>query len=338
MYKVFVSFLFTLLFIENTPAQTMEEYLELVATDYHSVAVETWRYTKKGKHSGEVEPLESTRKGLISKTQTAMSRLDKQGSWDNDAKFHDAVMRHYETNLKVLQYGYPLLIDLGRYKGNSGFEMRKYLTKEKKLRNDLLRTNNVAAQAQEDFTKTHKINTTADNSGLVQRMEKAGNAYDYYDEILMMTFESNLLDKELVEVLKTKDVKKIEQVRLKLLNSVNVGLEKINAIGSFESDNRMIMPTKQLLNFYKREAEELVPKQIVFFNAQIHFENHAKEMKAKKNRTKEDVEIFNNEMREVKASTELYNRENHKMNARRAYVVNVWNNDAKNFIDINVPE
>jgi hypothetical protein len=100
----------------------------------------------------------------------------------------------------------------------------------------------------------------------------------------------------------------------------------------------MIMPTKQLLTFYKKEAEELVPTQIDFFNAQAHLKAHAKEMKAKKKRTKQDVEKFNNEMRQLKVKTELFNRENHKMNARRSYVVNVWNNDAKNFIDINVPE
>ena len=61
-------------------------------------------------------------------------------------------------------------------------------------------------------------------------------------------------------------------------------------------------------------------------------------MKANTKRTKQDVEKFNKEMSELKVKTELFNRENHKMNARRTYVVNVWNNDAKNFIDVNVPQ
>jgi hypothetical protein len=338
MKKINFIFLLLTIFTLSSTAQTMEEYLEVVAADYNAVALETWRYTKEGKHSGEIEPLESKRRSLISKTQTAIKRLKEIGGWDGDTKFSDAVMRHYETNLKVLQHGYPLLVDLGIYKNKSAFEMEKYIGKEKKLRDDLLTTNKVAAQAQEDFTKSHGINTGADNSGLVKRMEKAGNSYDYYDKIFMMNFESTKLDAELVEVLKTKNVKKIEAVRLKLLKSSNAGLAKIKAIGPHGTDNHMVMPTKQLLEFYKKEAEELVPSQIDFFNAQIHLKEHAKEMQAKKKRTKQDVEKFNNEMRELKEKTELYNRENHKMNARRAYVVNVWNNDAKNFIDSNVPD
>ncbi|MFT6746116.1 MAG: hypothetical protein ACJAZ2_000454 [Glaciecola sp.] len=338
MKKINLTFLFIVAISFSSIAQSMEEYLKVVAADYNAVAVETWRYAKKAKHSGEVEPLESTRRQLITKTQTAIKRLKDLGGWEGDAKFSGAVMRHYETNLKVLQHGYPLLIDLGKYKNKSSFEMEKYIRKEKKLRDDLLTTNMVAAQAQTDFTVSHKINTDADNMGLVKRMEKAGLAYDYYDKIFMMNFESTKLDAELVEALKTKEVKKIEIVRLKLLKSSNAGLAKVNAIGPYGTDNRMIMPTKQLLNFYKKEAEELVPTQIEFFNAQIHLKEHAKVMGAKKKRTKQDVEKFNVEMRELKAKTELYNRENDKMNVRRTYVVNVWNNDAKNFIDINVPE
>lgn len=338
MKKINLTILLFIVFATSTIAQTMEEYLKVVAADYNAVAVETWRYSKESKHSGEVKPLESTRRKLITKTQNAINRLKELGGWEGDAKFSDAVMRHYETNLKVLQHGYPLLIDLGEYKNKSAFEMEKYVRKEKKLRDDLLTTNRVAAQAQTDFTVSHKINTDADNMGLVKRMEKAGLAYDYYDKIFMMNFESTKLDAELVEALKTKDVKKIEIVRLKLLKSSNAGLAKVNAVGPYGTDNRMVMPTKQLLTFYKKEAEELVPTQIEFFNAQVHLKQHAKEMGAKKKRTKQDVEKFNKEMRELKAKTELYNRENHKMNARRTYVINVWNNDAKNFIDINVPE
>jgi len=338
MKKINLSILLIVLLTLNGAAQTVEEYLETVATEYHAVAFDTWKYSKESKHSGDVSSLESTRKKLITRTQTAINKLDKKGGWKGDAKFKDAVMRHYETTLKVLQHGYPLLIDLGLYKNKSAFEMEKYIKKEKKLRDDLLTTNKVAAQAQEDFTKLHGVNTEADHSGLVKRMEKAGKAYDYYDKIFMMNFESTMLDAELVEVLQTKDVKKVEVVRLKLLKSSSVGLAQTKTVGPYGTDNRMIMPTTQLLKFYKREAEELVPSQIEFFNAQTHLKAHAKEMKAKKKRTKQDVEKFNNEMRELKAKTELFNRENHKMNARRSYVVNVWNNDAKNFIDINVPE
>jgi len=338
MKKLNLTVLLITLFTLNSIGQSREEYLETVATEYYKVTVGTWKYVKEGKNSGEVKPLELTRKKLISETQSAINKLKDIGTWEGDATFSDAVMRHYETTLKVLQHGYPLLMDLGVYKDKSAFEMQKYINKEKKLRDDLLRTNKVAAQAQEDFTISHKINTNADNSGLVKRMEKAGKAYDYYDKIFMFNFESTKLDAELVEVLKTKDVKKIEVVRLKLLKSSKEGLAQIKVVGPHGSDNRMMMPTKQLLEFYKKEAQELVPSQIEFFNAKTHFENHAKEMKAKKKRTKQDVDKFKNEMKELKAKTELYNRENHKMNARRTYVVNVWNNDAKNFIDINVPE
>ncbi len=337
-FKCLLGLLFITVLLSGVSAQTKEEYLETVATQYHKIAFDTWEYTKKVKNSEDIALLEPTRKKLIEQTQSAIIQLKGVGAWEGDASLRDAVMRHYETNLKVLQHGYPLLGDLAIYKNKSAFEMNKYLVKEKKLRDDLIATNEPAELAQKKFTRLQKINITAKTKGLAGRMKKANSAYDYYDKIFMMTFESAKHDAELVEVLQKKDIKKIEAVRLKLLKSTKQGLESIARIKPYGNDDRMKMPTKQLLEFYKEEAQELVPSQVEFFKAKEVFEDHVAKMKSKKNRTKQEVDNFNKEMRGLKKKTELYNRENHKVNARRTYVVNVWNNDARNFIELNVPD
>ncbi len=81
-------------FALNVSAQTMEGYLETVATDYHLISVGTWEYTNDVKQSGDVNAGESTRKSLITKTQAAMTKLSGLGGWQGDASFSDAVMRH----------------------------------------------------------------------------------------------------------------------------------------------------------------------------------------------------------------------------------------------------
>ena len=339
MYKLSL-FFFTLLFTgaSSFAVENVEKYYEEVNNTYISVSNLTLDYTTAAKHGGDLKAVEPKRLKVIAETKKAKQKLELLGKWEDQTELYDAVTHYYGKSLYMLENEYQTLLDLEAKKKEGISEMTVFLEKEKKIRDAYVEITVKASEACAAFSRVNNLNITASNESAITDLKKGSAAYDYYDQIYLVQFSCTHWEEQLMAAIEIKDISAIEKAGAEMLRLAEEGIAAVQGMGGFQGDDRVVAPTVQLLEFYKQEGKEHVPSIIAFYQAQKHFEDHAAEMKAKTSRTKEDVDNFNNEMRELKAKTELYNRENNKLNARRVYVVNVWNNEAKNFIDHNVPQ
>lgn len=335
-FKICFSFLFLTSFVFG---QTAEAYFERLFIPYQNITIEVWEYTKYAKNSMDLESQEEKRLATLKRIEDEIGIVNKLGGWQNDLRLFSAIRYYYQAASTALKLSYSELKSLEKTKNSSVEKMEAFQKKEREIRKALLSANQEAVNKIDEFSKEYKIDEKADHSDLITRMRVSGDVYNYYDEIYLLIFECNLHEEELMEAIEKKDLTKMAEISQVLELSANKGIGSLNQIKPYlDKDDRLRKPTRQLLDFYKIEAKEHVAKQISFFEAQVHFEEHIAKMKANPKRTKEDVDNFKKEELELRKKTELFNRENEQINARRSYVVNVWNNDAVNFVEINGPK
>lgn len=336
MYKI--CFVFSLL-TSVVFGQSAEHYFERIFVPYQEITIEVWEYTKYAKNSQDLNSQEDKRLAVLKKLENQIGIINQLGGWQNDLKLFSAVRYYYKVASTALKLSYSELETLEMNKNNSVEKMIAFQKKEKEIRKSLLSANQEAIKAIDEFSVNYKIDEKADHSDMIERMRVSGDVYNYYDAIYILIFECNLHEEELMKAIEKKDVNRMAEISQALELSANKGIGALNQIRPYlDKDDRLRKPTRQLLDFYKIEAKNHVAKQISFFEAQVHFEEHIARMKANPKRTKEDVDNFKKEEMELRKKTELFNRENEQINARRSYVVNVWNNDAVNFIEINGPK
>jgi hypothetical protein len=94
---------------------------------------------------------------------------------------------------------------------------------------------------------------------------------------------------------------------------------------------------KQVLLFYKKSAENDVPKIIDFYLKEEAFNKLKVAMDNKSTRTKEDVDNFNKAVKDFNAAVNQYNQLNANYVNGGNKVVQDWENAVKDFYDRQIP-
>ena len=170
-------------------------------------------------------------------------------------------------------------------------------------------------------------------------MEAAGKTFDYYNKIYLIFFKAYKEDIYLADALRNADINSIEQNRNSLSNYSTEGMEKLTGYGRFENDETLLMACRQVLAFYKDEAENKTPLLLDFFTAKDKFEKIKTTFdKIKPNqRTNQNIETYNNAIKEMNTASERYNDTGKKINDSAKKVLENWNKKSDAFLDAHIP-
>ena len=92
-------------------------------------------------------------------------------------------------------------------------------------------------------------------------------------------------------------------------------------------------------SIYKRTAETDIPKLLDFYLKEDNFEKIKKAFNAKSesSRTKQDVDTYNNAVKDMNNGVNSFNALNDKINNERNQVINDYNNTENSFRDMHTP-
>ncbi len=107
----------------------------------------------------------------------------------------------------------------------------------------------------------------------------------------------------------------------------------------FEGDPSLANACKAALKFYKRAAENDIPKLTDFYLKEDDFEKLKKSFsdKSASDRTQADVDAYNKAVKDINQSVATFNQVNSRLNGERKQVVDDWNNGDKHFNDDHMP-
>src|SRR5581483_3985140 len=131
------------------------------------------------------------------------------------------------------------------------------------------------------FAKNHNVNLVKTSDKVNDKLNQAGKVYEYYNEIYLIFFKSSKQETYIVDAMNKNDVNAIQQNKNTLATYAPAGLTQLDTVKSFKDDNSLKLACKQMLEFYKQEANDKIPVVVDFYLKKENFEKIKSAFEAK---------------------------------------------------------
>lgn len=335
--------LITAFFITGTSlAQDMTNggtYMDFFSAENKQLQADMWDYTRTISHGKSARKVEKRRRELIETSDAALKKSQSAKPFKENSEYRDAVIEYYRVINLVLKEDYAKLVDMEEVAEQSYDLMEAYMLARELASDKQTEASAQLSLAQKKFAEENNINLISSEDSMDKKMEIAGEVYDHYNEVYLIFFKSNKQEMYLLDAVGANDISAIEQNREALLGTVEEGLSKLKDVKPYSGDRAMIEATEALFKFYEDEASDgmetaldLIMKSENFTKIKTAFDE-----KKEKNRTQEDVDQYNNAVKEMNAAVEAYNAMNEANNKKRSKLIDAWNSTADKYTNTHVP-
>ncbi|UKN00945.1 hypothetical protein K6119_14515 [Paracrocinitomix mangrovi] len=316
------------------------EYMDLIGEQYKNIQKEMWEYTSAASHGKNANKVEKLRMALIETTYKAKGNVKMMKSWEGNTAYRDSVVSFLNIYYLVLKEDYAKIVNMEEIAEKSYDAMEAYMMAKEEANNKLGDASKMLGEVQDAFAKEFNVELSKASDELTQKMEVANEVYDYYNVLYLIFFKSYVQDLYLADAIAKGDVSAIEQNKSALEANAAEGLEKIKTLSPFKGDNSLIKAGSNLLEFYQDITANQIPHITDYFIKTENFETIRKsfEQKKEKDRTQEDIDQYNNAVKESNAAGTKYNEANQYMFQFRQAKIQDWNNAVENFLDKHVPK
>ncbi len=336
---ILLTFLFSLT-LNAQEFKTPVDYLGYIGKEQEMISKSMWKYTSAVAHSKSARRIDNTRKLLVKSIQTAHKKISglKDG-YKGDLDYRNQMLDFLTISEKNINEEYDKIIDMQEVAEQSYDLMEAYILTRDLVNKKMDAEYDKVSLAQKSFALKYNINLTESTSELAKKMKISGEVFDYHTQLYLIFFKANITDLFLSQAMEKKDLGAIQQNASALTQYADEGLEKLKAIRPYGSDNSMALVTKKALEYYKKEAQQYVPKVVdfVMFNEKFDAARKSLESKSEKDRKKEEVDNYNAMVKQINKEIDNFNKINSSNILEKNSIISNWNNTGDNFISSHVP-
>lgn len=315
------------------------DYMNQIGSHYKEITQKTWEYTSALAKDKNARKIEKKRTALLDEIKSAISSVKKMNAFNGDNALRDTVVAYLNLNYDVLNDDYSKIADLEELAEQSYDMMEAYLTLQNLANEKLRAAGERLTQAERDFAERNNVTLIeGEETKIAARLRKASAMWKYYNNVYLIFFKSYLLESQMMQAINAGDMNAAEQVRNSLLEIATEGLNDIAKLQPYEGDNSLILAAKEIVSFYKKEAEKDILTILDFQLKREHFDkvNESFQKLSKKDRTQPAVDEYNKAVKEYNESIVNYNKINDSLNKERAKQLDNWNNTVSKFTSKNI--
>lgn len=297
-------------------------------------------YVSAAAHGKRLRKVEKLRQAAIESIQQSKYNTIGLPLYKGDNSLRQKSIDYINFCYKIFNEDYAHIVNMEEIAEQSFDEMQAYLLLQEKTGEKLQEANDNIGKAYNDFAAKYNVKMVeGEKSELSQKIEVASKLTHYYNQVYLVFFKCNWQDGKLTEALNTKKLNDAEQSRNALIKYATEGLAAFDTIKSFMGDPSLAVACKQALQFYKKNAEVELPKQLDFYLKQENFDKMKKSFEAKSpsDRKKEDVDAYNKGVKDINAAVNAFNQSINATNNNRGQVLQNWENTQKSFFDTHMP-
>jgi hypothetical protein len=341
--KIKLLVVFTTLFFTALQGQNFNspiEYLKYVNKEQEMVTKSMWKYTKTVAHSKSGKRIETTRKSLIKSIQQAQANIIKlKNGYNGDTDYNEKIINYLAISENIISEDYAKIVDMQEIAEQSYDQMEAYLMMKEKVNERMSTEQENLNLAFKTFAAKYNINLSEEQSELGKKMKISDEVFKYYDQFYLIFFKCNITESNLLKAITANDKAAIQQYTSALESFSNEGLEKIALLQPFKKDKSLLDTTIKSMQFYKKVATEFGPASLDFMIASEKFENvkNTLEKKSQKDRTNEEIDYYNLQVKEINSKVNTFNNLGNKFNQERSKTVDSWNTIGSDFISRHVP-
>lgn len=316
------------------------EYMNQIGKEFKAITTDLWDYTSAAAHGKSARKVENRRKELLKTILEAKNKTRKMADFKDDKSLRDSVVSFLELTYNVLNNDYAKILDMEEIAEQSYDLMEAYLLAQEKASEKLDQASEMISAQEKLFAEKHNVNLLEGKDKTSQKLESAGKVSKYYNVIYLIFFKSFKQEAYLLDAMSKNDVNGIEQNKNALAKWAEAGLLSLDSIQAFNGDVTLKTVCKELLTFYKTEANTKVPEMVNYYLKKENFEKIKTSFDAKpqNQRTKADVDQYNKAVNEMNAEANKVNLIHQDLNKRRSVLLDKWNNTVQTFFHKHTPK
>ena len=290
-------------------------------------------------HGKSAKKVEKRRTEVLESNRTASQKVMKMPGYMGNEILRDSVIAFLNLSYHVLNEDFEKILNLDEIKEQSYDNMEAYLLAQEEASKKLEAAGVNMDKAKDKFCAENDINLGETKSPLEEKMEKAGEAFGYYNKVYLIFFKSYKQEMYLLDAIERSDVNAIEQNRNAIQQYAGEDKLKLKELGGFKSDVTLQIACRKLLDFYENEGKVEMKTILDFFLKTDEFQKikTAFENKREKDRTQSDFDKYNESANEANKAGAKYNATNEKLFENRSRLINEWNSKMAEFLDRHVP-
>jgi hypothetical protein len=190
------------------------------------------------------------------------------------------------------------------------------------------------------FAQKHNVLLSEREDKMSIQIDKVNKVFDYYENVYLIFFKSNIQESYLIKALNSKDFSSAEQNRNALKDVSSAGLNKLDTVKSFQNDRSLILACRRTLEFYKIEASDKMVIVMDFMMKNENFEKLKKTIGSKDPmlRSKDETDEYNTAIKEYNIAVRKYNSVCKVLDQQRSTKVTEWNTSVHNYLEKYVPK
>lgn len=315
-------------------------YLDYMSKQYRKVMEDMWDYTSASAHGKSARKVENRRKDLMNTTRKVQQSIAQMTDFNGDKGLRDSTVSYLQLSYDVLNNDYAKIVNMEEVAEQSYDLMEAYIMAQEMANEKLNQAGQRLETEQQHFITKYNIKIATGKDRLNNNLEKANKAYKHYNKLYLIFFKNFKQDLYLSEALQKNDVNSSEQNRNSLFKYATDGLQKLDTIKGYGSDNSLKISLKQLLDFYKVETSVKIPILINFYLKKETYEKVKSEFEAKSEieRSRADITQYNKALTDYNRGVAEYNRIATEIAQKNSMLIESWDRAVQSFLDRQVPK
>jgi hypothetical protein len=294
-----------------------------------------WQYISAVAKGKSARKIDKRRQDLIQAMNQARQNIFRLPTYQGDATLKDSTVAYLSLCNIVLREDYDKILDLEEIAEQSYDLMEAYLKAKEMADEKLDQAQERLNLVQETYAAKYNINLVeGEESKLSSRINKATDVFKYYNVVYLIFFKSYKQELYLMDALQKQDVNAIEQNRNALSITAKEGLELLDTIKSFKRDISLVGACQGVLRFYQIEADERIDifRDFHMLEENLNMMKTALESKKPKDRTQEEIDVFNQTINEYNTMVTKVNKTNEELNKFRTKYLDEWTTTSNEFL------
>jgi hypothetical protein len=311
-------------------------YLSFISKNQRTLSVKYLSYMSAASHGRSMRKVEKRRTDLVNSIYETRVRIYGMPTFKGDKQLRDSAVNYLKILYSVFNEDYSKIVNMEEIAEQSYDNMEAYLLAQQKAGERLGQAQAAYGEAEKTFAANNNIKLVDEESELKTKMETIDKLSSYYNVVYLTFFKAYKQELYLIDAIGAKNTNAIEQNRNALLKYAQEGMDKLSKMKGFNNDRAIEAVCRQLMQFYKEEAEKMVPKMSDFLLKMENFKELQQSFE-RSEKTKDLVNNYNKAVDDMNRSSVVYNNTSQQLNSRRSEMISSYNETVKSFMDTYMP-
>jgi hypothetical protein len=302
-------------------------YMDAISSAKLEMNQQYMAYMSVAAHRHRAKKVEKVREQTLETIANCRSKTVSLPRYKGDNSLRQSSIDYIQFCYRIFNEDYTKIVNMEEIAEQSVDEMQAYLLLQEMTSQKLKEASARMNQAEKDFASKYNVSLVETNDELSEKLSMAGKINHYTDNLFIIFFKCNWEDDQMTKAYNAKKINDAEQARNSLVHFVEEGKTNLQAdsLRNFMGNPALANQCLEALRFYEHLATVDAPKMTDYYLKEENFEKIKKNMEAKSSgRTKQDVDTYNQAVKDINAAVNQYNQLNQSVNKQRADVNAQW--------------